>query len=174
MITNEIRYVRSGIYEYLITDKIQEANKEKEQYTIAVDLANGESIGYDNPKEDENKEKIKMLSYVQDENGKIFVEIIKEAKEDIKQAWLNSIYEQRDSLKKLNEEYDIKWNDEFKEFSIYCDESVDKKLIAIEMKLTILSCSSLMQVLDGNEDWHLTINYYHYNTKQLLKTETIR
>lgn len=174
LITNKMEYVNTGVNEYLTTDKVQDCNKEKEKYSIAVDLANEEVIGYNGLEKDNDIEKIKILSYVQDENGKIFVEIIKEAEEDIKINLLNIIHEMRDSLKQINENYDIEWDNECKEFSIYYDESVDKKVIVIEIKLKILSSASLMQVLDGNENWHLTINYYDYNTRELLKTELIR
>ena len=87
---------------------------------------------------------------------------------------VNMMYEELDSLKNINEEYDIKWDKECKEFSVYYDKSVDSKLIATTMEYRMILCATVVQALDGNRDWHLTINYYDYNSEELLKTETIR
>jgi hypothetical protein len=173
LITNEMSYAREGVNEYLITDKTKDINVEKERYPIALDLANGDNITYDSLKNNYT-EKIMMGSFVQDENGKVFIEIIKEAKEDIKVSLLKDIYDIKTSLKNIDENYNIEWSDDFKEFSIYYDESVEKKVIAPVTRIEIFASSLLMQVLYENEDWNLTINYYDYNTKQLLKTEKIR
>lgn len=175
LITNEIKYVNTGTNEYFITDKIQECNKEKQKYPVRLDLANGRNIGYDNSsREDINTAKIKIYSFIQDENGKVFVEVIEEAKQDVKVAMINMIYEELDSLKNINEKYNIEWDNECKEFSIYYESDVDKKIIATKMKLQMQLCAVVVQSLNGNSDWHLKINYYHYNTNELLKTETIR
>jgi hypothetical protein len=175
IITNEIDYVNTGVNEYLITNKIQEHNKEKERFPIALDLANGKVIGYDEIiGADKKNAKINIYSFVEDEDGNVFVEVIKEAKKDVKLAMRNMMYEELYSLKNINEEYDIKWDEECKVFSIYYDESVDSKLIAITMKLRMLLSATVVQSLEGNRDWHLTINYYDYNTEELIKTEIIR
>lgn len=175
LITNELKYINAGENEYLITDKIQYCNKEKEKFPVALDLADGKSIEYDeSSNKDEEFTKIETYSFVQDEDGNVFVEVIKEAKVDVKVAMINMMYEELDSLKNINAKYDIKWDDECKVFSVYYDESVDSKLIATTMKYKMLLCATIVQTLDGNKDWHLTINYYNYNTEALLKTDTIR
>lgn len=175
LITNKIEYVNTGVNEYLITNKIKESNKEKERFPIALDLANGKVIGYnDNSSKDKENAKINIYSFVQDEDGNVFVEVIKEAKKDVKVAMVNMMYEELDSLKNINEEYDIKWDKECKEFSVYYDKSVDSKLIATTMEYRMILCATVVQALEGNRDWHLTINYYDYNSEELLKIETIR
>lgn len=173
-IYNEFEYINTGTNEYLIADKIQEHNKEKEKYPVALDLANGNSIEYNNTLNTNDISKLGVFSFVQDENGNVFVEILKEAKEDFKISLINSIYEELDSLKKINEKYNIEWDNACKEFSVYYDTSIEKKVITAKIKMKIFTSSLLLQTLDGNADWHLTINYYDCNTKELLKTETIR
>ena len=61
-IRNELTYTKDGVYEYLTTDKTQEAIKEMEKYPIALDLANGNNIEYDEPSEDQDNRKIKIYS----------------------------------------------------------------------------------------------------------------
>ena len=44
----------------------------------------------------------------------------------------------------------------------------------VKLQLNVHLCSMLKQALNGNSDWKLTIQYYDYNTKELLSTEVIR
>ena len=173
VITNSLNYTNTGKRNHLIATDIQERAKEKETFTIATDLANGTEIGYKGKKDNES-ENIKVYHFVKDENGNVGIEIYKEAKNDFLIALTNSINEDVASLKKLNKDYDIKWNDDYSVFSVYYNESVEKKLLAREMRVNMKFCSILKQALNGNPDWHLTINFYDYSTEKLIKTETIR
>ena len=170
-ISNTFKYIRNGETEYLIADNFEESNKEKERYYFDVDLANGDTINYN---EVETKEQIdyEIIHFGYEERA--YVEILKEAKDDIKASNKKSLTKEIKSLKKLNENYDIKWNDDYTTFSVYYDESIEEKAIAQTLKVRMLYSSITSQALNNNPDWHLTINYYDYQTNELLKTETFR
>lgn len=84
------------------------------------------------------------------------------------------MYEGIDTLKNLNENYTMEWDNEYKEVSIYYEDIDKDKIGLIELQLSIHLCSILKQALDGNSDWKLTIQYYDYITKELLSSEVIR
>lgn len=171
-ISNTFKYIRNGEIEYLIADNFGESNKEKERYYFDVDLANGDTINYN---EIETKERIGYeIIHFGYEDERTYIEILKEAKDDIKASNKKSLTKEIKSLKKLNENYDIKWNDDYTIFSVYYDESIEEKVIAQTLKVRILYSSITSQALNNNPDWHLTINYYDYQTNELLKTETFR
>lgn len=171
-ISNTFKYIRNGETEYLIADNFEESNKEKERYYFDVDLANGDTINYN---EIETKERIDYeIIHFGYEDERTYIEIHKEAKDDIKASNKKSLTKEIKSIKKLNENYDIKWNDDYTIFSVYYDESIEEKVIAQTLKVRILYSSITSQALNNNPDWHLTINYYDYQTNELLKTETFR
>ena len=145
-----------------------------EKYPIAVDLADGSNIEYDETSEDENTAKLKIYSFVQEENGGISAEVIKEAKEDLEKYLENQMNEGVDSLKNINENYTMEWDQEYKKISIYYEDSDKDKIGMVKLQLNVHLCSMLKQALNGNSDWKLTIQYYDYNTKELLSTEVIR
>ena len=163
-ISNTFKYIRNGETEYLIADNFEESNKEKERYYF-------DTINYN---EIETKERIdyEIIHFGYEERA--YVEILKEAKDDIKASNKKSLTKEIKSLKKLNENYDIKWNDDYTTFSVYYDESIEEKAIAQTLKVRMLYSSITSQALNNNPDWHLTINYYDYQTNELLKTETFR
>ena len=171
VISNNFKYIRNGETEYFIADNFEESNKEKERYYFDVDLANGDTINYN---EVETKEQIdyEIIHFGYEERA--YVEILKEAKDDIKASNKKSLTKEIKTLKKLNENYDIKWNDDYTTFSVYYDESIEEKAIAQTLKVRMLYSSITSQALNNNPDWHLTINYYDYQTNELLKTETFR
>ena len=173
-ISNELTYTNDGVQEYLSTDKIQESTKEMEKYPIALDLADGSNIQYDETSEQENTATLKIYSFVQEENGGISLQIIKEAKEDLEKYLENQLYEGIDTLKNMNENYTMEWDKEYKEVSIYYEDSAKDKLGIIELQLRIRLCSMIKQALNGNSDWKLAIQYYDCNTKELLSTEVVR
>lgn len=173
-ISNELTYINDGVQEYLSTDKIQESTKEMEKYPIALDLADGSNIQYDEASEQENTATLKIYSFVQEENGGISLQIIKEAKEDLEKYLENQLYEGIDTLKNMNENYTMEWDKEYKEISIYYEDSAKDKLGIIELQLKIRLCSMIEQTLNENSDWKLTIQYYDCNTKELLSTEVVR
>ena len=173
-ISNELTYINDGVQEYLSTDKIQESTKEMEKYPIALDLADGNNIQYDEASEQENTATLKIYSFVQEENGGISLQVIKEAKEDLEKYLENQLYEGINTLKNLNENYTMEWDKEYKEVSIYYEDSAKDKLGIIELQLKIRLCSMIEQTLNENSDWKLTIQYYDCNTKELLSTEVVR
>lgn len=173
-ISSQLEYVNNGTNEYLATDETQTVTKETERYPIALDLADGSNIEYDESSEGEDSEEIKIYSFVKEENGGISVEVIKEAKEDLEKYLENQMYEGIDTLKKLNENYTMEWDNEYKQISIYYEDSDKDKMGMIKIQLSVRLSSMLKQALNGNSDWKLTIQYYDYNTKELLSTEVIR
>lgn len=174
IITNDLEYSHSN---GLMTDNIQESNKIKERLPIATDLANGENIKYDDLKSNSEEDLLTIIvSYVKDNDGKVCIDVIEEAKQDLKIKVLNNLYSEIDLLKKNNENYNIVWNNEYTEFSVYYNEEKHNSIRFGWMRhqATIMSIAATLQCLDGNEDWRLTINYYDYDNNKLLKTETIR
>lgn len=170
-IQNELKYVHKDLDEYLIADKIQECNKEKVSYSMFLDLANGDTININ----DTNKSGITTYEvpfiklYKNDDNTATF-ETFKEIIEDLKLNAIDILYDTVDSLKNINENYDIKWNDDYTEFSLYYDSNKN----FMPLKTIFISSVVYTQVFNGVSDWHLKINYYDYETKELLSTETIR
>ena len=173
-ISNQLEYINDGTQEYLATDELQAVTKETEKYPIALDLADGSKIEYDESSEDEDSEKINIYSFVQEKDGGISVEVIKEAKEDLEKYLEIQMYEGIDTLKNLNENYTMEWDNEYKEVSIYYEDSVKDKMGIKEVRLRTCLHSLLKQGINGNSDWKLTIYYYDYNTRELLSTEIIR
>ena len=171
-ISNQLEYINDGTQEYLATDELQAVTKETEKYPIALDLTDGSKIEYDESSEDEDSEKINIYSFVQEKDGGISVEVIKEAKEDLEKYLEIQMYEEIDNLKKLNENYTMEWDNEYKEVSIYYEDSVKDKMGIKEWRLFLYSL--LKQGINGNSDWKLTIQYYDYNTRELLSTKVIR
>lgn len=170
-IPNVINYVRKGIKEYLVAEDYKRINKEKEKYYIPSDLANGDKIRYEDNKTDKLIDyEIYNLSY---EDNTFCLEILKEAKSDII-ANINIILEEElSSLKKINNQYDINWNDDYSIFNIYYDNDAEQSRGNI-MRLKIWYSAILLQAFNDKSDWHLTINYYDYKTSELLRTEIIR
>lgn len=148
-ISNQLEFVKDETDEYLITDKTYEATKEIEKYPIALDLADGTNMKYDESSEDGETEKIKIYSFEQ-EDGEISVEVIKEAKEDLEIYMENLMSKKIDTLKNINENYTMEWDEEYKNISIYYEETAKEKLGIIEVQLTAQLASLLKQTLDGN------------------------
>lgn len=171
VITNTFQYIDNGRERYFVADQIKKRKIEKEKIPVAMDLANGTVIGYDgqNMEDIENIENL-PYAYVQDKDKNVFLLVNKEIKEDLKIILEDTLSKAKNSLKSRNPQYDMKWDKEHKEFSVYCSKTEEVNILEI----TLLSCSSLLQTLDGNGDWHLTIKFYDFQTKELLKTEVVR
>ena len=115
-----------------------------------------------------------MLIYkvIQDENGNFYVEIIEEAKEDVK---IKSLKMLEDVLDKNTNEYKYEINEDCSVISIYYNGEEDLSYNNnYYVYLTSLLCSTTIQALNENTDWHLVFNYYDYNIDKLLKSEIIR
>ncbi len=167
-ITNKLQYTNTGTNEYFITNKYNKSNKSLKEYPIAKDLANGNEINYS---EDELENKFYTYKYIQDENNNLYLEAIKESEEDLKISMDNMI---KNNFKDKKDEKKYEWNEDYSVISMYYNSTEELSLIE---KLHISSVSlsfATIQALKGNSDWHVTINYYDYNSKELLKSEIIR
>lgn len=169
LINIELEYMKLGTEIYFITDDIQKSDKEIKQYPLEKDLANGKEVTYSGNNDNDNE--FTEYQFIQDENGNLYVQIIEEAKEDIKIAMINSIKEKLSD----SDKYTYNWNEDCSIISVYYN-STDE--LSFTKKLYIQTVSMLssvtLQALNKNPDWHLTINYYDYNTKELLNYEIIR
>lgn len=169
-ITNELEYYNTGVHEYFITNDIEESDKEIKRYSLAKDLANGKEIGY---KEEADKTNI-FFKYkmIRDENGDFYLEIIEESKEDIKIAMFHMLEE---NFKDQDNEYKYEWNEDCSIVSVYYN-SVDEPSFMKNQYIsaTAMLCSTTVQALNENPNWHLTINYYDYDSKELLRSDIIR
>lgn len=174
IITNELEYVHVGIHEYFITNNFDEKAKEIKKYPFAKDLANGEEIGYneDNADNKDGADKFWSYRFIQDEDGNSYLEIIEEAKEDIRIVMFNKLGK---TLKDVEGKYKFEWNEDCSVVLVYYN-SDEGLLYRNNLSIVTVSmlCSITSQALSENPDWHLTINYYDYNTEELLKTEIIR
>ena len=167
LINVELEYMKLGAEEYFITDDIQKSDKESKQYPLEKDLANGKEVTYSENNDNEFTE----YQFIQDENGNLYVQIIEEAKEDIKIAMINSIKEELSD----SDKYTYNWNEDCSVISVYYNSNDELSFIKKLYIQTVSMLSSVtLQALNENPDWHLTINYYDYNTKELLNYEIIR
>lgn len=175
-ISSTFKYFRQGTTSYLIaTDNIiKDSNKEKEKYYLDTDLKNDEELNFYEDSNEKNTNIGYEVLHIDSENNKLFIEILKEAKDDIIYATEKHLTDEIKKLKNINENYKVDYNDDYTVFSIYYDEATNNKIIAQTLKTRILYFSIISQALDNKEDWHLTINYYNYKNNTLLKTETIR
>lgn len=172
LIANELEYHNTGVNEYFITNDIEESDKDIKRYSFAKDLANGEEINYN--KDDSGIEVDEFLAYqyIQDEKGDFYLEIIEESKEDIRISMFNMLDE---NLEDKKNEYKYEWNEDCSIVSVYYNSvkepsSIKKTYISTASML----CSTTIQALNENPNWNLSINYYDYDTKELLNTEIIR
>lgn len=175
-ISSTFKYFRQDTTSYLIaTDNIiKDSNKEKEKYYLDTDLKNDEELNFYEDSNEKNTNIGYEVLHIDSENNKLFIEILKEAKDDIIYATEKHLTDEIKNLKNINENYKVNYNDDYTVFSIYYDEATNNKIIAQTLKTRILYFSIISQALDNKEDWHLTINYYNYKNNTLLKTETIR
>ena len=130
----------------------------------------------------ENLERHSDICLVYTETGGSYIEIadsklvtlIRSAFEDDGLKIGKEFLMNEEEVKNLNENYTMEWDKEYKEVSIYYEDSAKDKLGIIELQLRIRLCSMIKQTLDGNSDWRLTIQYYDCNTKELLSAEVVR
>lgn len=170
LITNELDYYDAGVHEYFVTNDFLESDKEIKRYLVSKDLANGNEINYNN--NDNELEKLLIYRYIKDENGDLYLEIIEEAKEDVKIAVFNMLDE---NFVDIKNEYKYEWNEDCSIFSVYYDSDKNQSFLENLYISTIsMYSATIIQTLGDNPDWHLTINYYDYYTKELLSTEIIR
>lgn len=175
LIKHKFKYINKGAEEYFVADNTEKCDVEKEKLPMALDLANGTVLEHDeNPDEDKEIANNTPYTFVEDEDKNTYILVNKEIKDDLVIYFSDMIYEELNCLKYINKDYDIKWDKEYKEFSVYYDESVESKIIAKSMRVKMLASSSFIQTLNGNGDWHLTINFYDFQTKELLHKEIFR
>ena len=172
LITNELEYLNTGVNTYFIINDIDESNKKIKQYPFAKDLVNGEEISYNNDNDVSEVDEFLEYKFIKDENGDFYLEIIEESKDDIRISMFNMLEE---SLKDKKGEYKYEWNEDCSIVSVYYN-SVDELSFVKKLHISTVStlCATTIQALNERPDWHLTINYYDYNTEELLKTEIIR
>lgn len=201
-ITTELDYIYTGVNEYFIADNIHELKSEKEKYHFFVDSANFKIIELEekdyrnsstisshhvykegnkpeyfyaiNVREPSNNVLVETMpfSYVK-ENDIYYIEIEKDFIEDIKSSHINNIQKIKNKINSFNENCYVEINDEYTEFNIYYDKNNEANVINDTTMLYIFSGFTL-QVLDENPDWHLSINFYDYETKELTFSLNMR
>ena len=172
LITNEIEYLNTGVDEYFITNDIEESDKEIKRYQFAKDLANGEEISHNNDNVTSEVDEFLEYQFIKDETGDFYLEIIEESKEDIRISMFNMLEE---NLEDKENEYKYEWNENCSIVSVYYNSVDEPSFIKnLHISTATILCATTIQALNEKPDWHLTINYYDYNTEELLKTEIIR
>lgn len=169
LIINTLQYVNTGVNEYFVTDDIKESDKEVKKYPFAKNLANGEEFSYEN--EDSEKEYLFTYRYGKDENDDFYIEVIEEAKEDLKIAVFNSL---EDTLKDKDNECRYEWNEDCSAFSVYYSSEELRSTEDLELLTTAIFSSTAIQAVNETYDWKLSVSYYDYNTNELLNTKIIR
>lgn len=158
--------------DYFVTNNIKESNRKLKKYKTANDWQNGKPINYNDIKTD-SKADFKFYSFIKDDNNQFYLQIYENTEEDIKLTLLKRIDEIYDWLKNKNSNYNMEWNNDYSQINVYSDES-DTIILNGYNKFEIIFCSIMYQTINGNGDWHSTINYYNYNTKELIKQEIFR
>lgn len=180
-ISNDLKYKyydNGGLYQtggFCFTAyDIDDVERETQIYPFQRDFANGDKIRHDTDDASVDSDRLMVYSYVELSDEQLGMKVFEDAKEDTKNAFLYRMNLVRGLLKNMNEGYDIQWDRECKSFSVYYEESIESKGIYTDMTLAMLSCSIAVQALNENPDWHLSINFYRYDTGEFIKTETIR
>lgn len=174
LISNTLKYKQEGADAFLIVNDVEKNNKVIKKYPIKIDLANGKNIESDNEISDETSLNIDAWSFVKDENNNIVLEVVEEAKEDIKIVMNNMMGEELESFKSANENYNIMFDKEGKEISLYYTTENKNELRIFTFELRAMLYAMVIQGMNENPDWHVTINYYDYKTKDLLESKIIR
>lgn len=174
LISNTLKYKQEGADAFLIVNDVEKNNKVIKKYPIKIDLANGKNIESDNEISDETSLNIDAWSFVKDENNNIVLEVVEEAKEDIKIVMNNMMGEELESFKSANENYNMMFDKEGKEISLYYTTENKNELRIFTFELRAMLYAMVIQGMNENPDWHVTINYYDYKTKDLLESKIIR
>ena len=174
LISNTLKYKQEGADAFLIVNDVEKNNKVIKKYPIKIDLANGKNIESDNEISDETSLNIDAWSFVKDENNNIVLEVVEEAKEDIKIVMDNMMGEELESFKSANENYNMMFDKEGKEISLYYTTENKNELRIFTFELRAMLYAMVIQGMNENPDWHVTINYYDYKTKDLLESKIIR
>lgn len=174
LISNTLKYKQEGADACLIVNDVEKNNKVIKKYPIKIDLANGKNIESDNEISDETSLNIDAWSFVKDENNNIVLEVVEEAKEDIKIVMNNMMGEELESFKSANENYNMMFDKEGKEISLYYTTENKNELRIFTFELRAMLYAMVIQGMNENPDWHVTINYYDYKTKDLLESKIIR
>lgn len=110
---------------------------------------------------------------INDENGEFYIELYEEAHNDIKIMASNiiSYYLKNKEGEELYEQ-----NEDCTIVSVYIKDlyEYNSTIKNEELLLTSMYASIYYNALNNNPDWHLTINFYDYDTKELLKSDVIR
>lgn len=174
LIFNTLKYKQIGVYEYLIVNDVENNNEVIKKYLIETDLANGKNIENNDDNSDETSFDINAWSFIKDENNNIVLEVVEEAKEDIEIVMHNMMIEELESFKRANENYNMTFDKDGKEISLYYTMENKNELRIITFELRSMLYAMVIQGMNENPDWHLTINYYDYKTKDLLESKIIR
>ncbi len=170
VISNVLEYVNIGVDYYFVTTDVSECDKEVKRYPFYTDLKNGENFTYTS--DDSESDSFYAYRFIKDEDEKFYLEIVEEAKEDLRITLFNSL---EDTLKDKENEYRYEWNDDCSLVSVYYNSAQELSYMKNQsIIVSSIMCSVSIQALNDNPDWRLTINYYDYNTEELLKTKTVR
>ncbi len=169
LITNEIKYVNTGVDEYFVTDDIEESGKEVKRFPFDSDLKNGEEMGFKNDVSED--EAFFTYLFTQDEIGDFYLAVFEESKDDLRIAMFNML---ESSLKDKENEYRYTWNNDCSLVSVYYSADELSFIKKLHIGSSSVLCAVTIQALNENSNWHLTIKYYDYNTEELLSTEIIR
>ncbi len=97
-----------------------------------------------------------------------------EAKEDIEITMSDMMDNELQSFKNKNKNYNITFDKDGKKISVYYTSERQNQLQMTTFELRAMSYAMVIQGIHENLNWHLTINYYDYQTKTLLESKVIR
>ena len=182
IIENDLEYVHKGAHGYFIAKDnfTKPVEKEYAKFPVAPISDETEFVESEEDDDDDNFfSNLNICIFNKEEDGKIYIEVYKEAQNDVKK-YLDSKYHK--SIEKNNDEkdsdldYRLKLKDDYTELDVYWMDKSDMNLNLLQMSnfWSYISYSSWLQALNGIEDWHLTINNYDYKTNEFIGKLKVR
>lgn len=175
VISNNLKYERTGAVEYLIAEKIEEPDLERKSSYIKLDLEDGTLIEV-NDEHKSNSVHVFEMKRVSDDKAEL--SILKDEKEEYKIYLKNEMNKAANKLYKNAQE--CSFNEDYTAIKVYMRQDDYKEIeqnpakFYNAYKLQIWYQSMILQSLEGNEDWHFKLELYDYDTNELVKTEIIR
>lgn len=175
-VAGTLKYVHKGAHEYFIAEDnlINSLNKEYKKVPLTVEGADFSKfkLSFDDSEDDDSTEddSIELDDYYIDKisSGKYEFCYYKEAEGDLKAYLADSLYAEKRKLDDNDSsEYTINFDDKFTQINLYAKNPKDVKLDALDLVtlLYMMRTEVCIQLINGNEDWHLALNVYSADGK---------
>ena len=180
-ITNTLEYVHKGADEYFaVPDKyIKSVDKEYKKIPLTLEGADFGEMKLDFSENNEDKEdtEIEIYNVKNDSDGKPYLYFYKESEKDLRKYFENHLEKEKKKYDESNSsKFTIDYNENFTQLDLYWKDKDNMNInfftlsgLIFDMKYEIY-----IQLIDGNDDWHLTYNIYNADNKELIGRKKIR